>query len=357
MKRWTVLLASLLLVLVGCTIKVDQSSSDSEKILVVAGNGGKIERVIREKIGPRFEKEHGAKIKYIPALSGEILSKVQLQKNSPQIDIAIFVPLDVRRATDKDLIQPLDTGEVPNLKDVDEKFISVKGMSVPSFGLTIAPAYNTEVFKKEGIPPIRSWNDLINSKLKGRIAVADIANDWGFAVLYNLANANGGSIENLEPGLKKAKELAAYASTFYKNSTQMMPAMQQGDAVVGVMGSYATAELVKQSEVPLKIVIPKEGAPIQSFHATLVKNAPHEELAKEFLNELASKTSQSEMAEDGFYPTRADVEIPSQYKDVLTLGPEDKVFRPDIDQMAKIREGWIDRWNKEVSTELGKKVR
>lgn len=73
---------------------------------------------------------------------------MELQKNAPQIDIAFFVPVDVIRAKEKELIEPVDESNVPNMKSVDPRFIPAEKAAAPVFGLVIAPAYNTETFKR-----------------------------------------------------------------------------------------------------------------------------------------------------------------------------------------------------------------
>jgi putative spermidine/putrescine transport system substrate-binding protein len=365
MKKWlSLFVIVMMMALAGCGNPTPQKPGDAKSVsttekggakqITISGNGGKIEKVIRDIIGPKFKKKTGIQVNYISGLSGEILSKVELQKNAPQIDIAFFVPIDVQRANEKGLIENINEKTVPNMKNIDPGFVAIDNVAAPAFGLVIAPAYNTEVFKKEGIKPIKSWNDLVRAEYKGKTAFADIANDWGFNTLYNLALANGGSIDNMEPGLKKAKELAGYSSTFYKNSTQMMPAIQQGAAEVTVMGSYAIADLAVNSGIPLKMVVPKEGVNKNAFSATLVKNSPNQKEATEFVNYLISEESQKSISEEGFYPIVKGMSIPEKYKDIIGLKETDKTYKLDLEKLAKIRGEWTDRWTKEVTPELGK---
>ncbi|MBN6188104.1 polyamine ABC transporter substrate-binding protein [Aneurinibacillus sp. BA2021] len=366
MQKFISLFAVLLLaILAGCGVPTAQKAGEAPaaggapekggaKQLTIAGNGGKIEKAIRDEIAPKFKEKTGIQINYIAGLSGEILSKVELQKNAPQIDIALYVPVDVQRAKEKGLTDPIDETNVPNLKNVDPRFIVAEKTAAPAFGLVIAPAYNTESFKKNNIKPIGSWNDLARPDYKGRTAFSDISNDWGFNTLYALALANGGSIDNMEPGLNKAKELAGYSTTFYKNSTQMMPAMQQGAADVTVMGSYAIGDLAANSGVPLKMVVPKEGVPLQAFSATLVKNTPHKEDALAFIDYLVSEESQKATADSGFYPVVKGMQLPEKYQASIGLKDTDKTFTPDFAKFAKIRAEWSDRWSKEVTPQLGK---
>ncbi|WP_042351047.1 ABC transporter substrate-binding protein [Bacillus massiliigorillae] len=359
-KMISVLIIMMLAIISGCgapTPKKSEGSSEKAsgdvKEITVAGNGGVIERAVRDIVAPQFEKDTGIKVNYIAGLSGEILSKVELQKNAPKIDVAFFVPVDVVRAKEKDLITPIDESNVENMKAVNKDFIAVDKAAAPAFGLVIAPAYNTESFKKNKIKAIESWNDLASPDYKGQTAFADITNDWGFNTLNALAIANGGDITNAEAGFAKAKELAGYSTTFYKNSTQMMPAVQQGAAEVTVMGSYAIAELAA-SGIPMKMAVPKEGVPLQAFSASLVKGTPKEKAAIEFINYLISEEAQKAISEKGFYPIVEGLDIPDKYKESIGLTENDKTFKPDFVKFAEVRAAYTDRWAKEVTPELKK---
>ncbi|MED3563891.1 ABC transporter substrate-binding protein [Bacillus xiapuensis] len=363
-KILTLISIALLIVLSACGAPNPQKAGgtaakagkDGEKSITIAGNGGVIEKTIRDIIAPKFKKETGITVNFVPGLSGEILSKVELQKKAPQIDIAMFVPTDVQRANDKGLIDQVNGSNVPNMNKVDSKFIAVKDAGAPIFGLVIAPAYNTKSFKEKSLKPIESWNDLASGQYEGKTAFVDITNDWGFNTLNALAMANGGGTDNVEPGIQKAKELAGYSTTFYKNSTQVMPALQQGAADVTVMGSYAIGELAL-SGVPIKMVVPKEGVPIQAFSGTLVKNAPHQKEALEFLNYVVSAKSQALIAEQGFYPVVEGVKFPEKFQESIGLKDTDKTYKPDFAAYAKVRAEWSDRWTKEVVPEIGKKLK
>lgn len=359
MKKLSIIFLIMLLIVLSACGNDSSGSSDSSEVkeITVAGNGGKIEKVIREIVAPKFKEEYGIQVNYLAGLSGEILSKVELQKNSPKIDVAIFVPLDVQRASEKELIENIDESIMENIKNVNPDFTAIEGVAAPAFGLVIAPAYNTEIFKKDNIKPIESWNDLINPQYQGKTAFGDISNDWGFNILYSLSMANGGSIDNMEPGLNKAKELANYSSTFYKNSTQMTPAIQQGAADVTVMGSYVIADLAVNSGIPLQMVVPKEGVNMNAFSMTLVKDTPKREAAIKFINYFLNEESQKASADEGFYPVLEGMSVSEKYEDVIGLKETDKTYKLDVETVAAIREEWTDRWAKEVVPELGKSLK
>ena len=360
----SVILVLMVIVLGACGVpnpskevsKESGSKSDTEaaKEITIAANGGKIEKLIRDDLAPKFKEKYGVTIKFVAGSSNEILTKVQLQKDHPQIDIAMYDSPVAVRAVEEGLTESIAKENIKGFNNIDERYV-IDEQSVPVLGYTVAVGYNTETFKKNGWAPIVSWNDLVRSDYKGMTAFPDVSSNSGFTMFYSLAKANGGGIENMQPGLDKGKELAAYSDTFYKNSTQIQPAMQQGAAVT-VQASYTIAGL-SDAGVPVKMVIPKEGAPLQAIVATVVKNSPNQKAAEEFINFMVTEDSQKKIAEIAFYPVIKNVTLPENYESIIGLEESDTVFTPDFSGIAKIQQEWTEKWTKEVTPELGKKVK
>jgi putative spermidine/putrescine transport system substrate-binding protein len=333
------------------------SKSDSQtetKEITIAANGGKIEKLIRDELGPKFKEKYGITINYVAGSSNEILTKVQLQKDNPQIDIAMYDSPVAVRAVEEGLTEAITKDSITGLGNIDERYL-IDEHSVPVLGYSVAVGYNTDIFKENGWKPIVSWNDLVSSDYNGMTAFPDVSSNSGFTMFLSLAKANGGGIDNMQPGLDKGKELAAYSDTFYKNSTQIQPAMQQGAAVT-VQASYTIAGL-HDAGVPVKMVIPKEGAPLQAIVATVVKNSPNKKAAEEFINYLVEEESQKKIAEIAFYPVVKNVKLPENYESIIGFKENDPVYTPDFAGIAKIQSEWTEKWTKEATPELGKKVK
>jgi putative spermidine/putrescine transport system substrate-binding protein len=333
---------------------VNKSGGNVE--ITIAGAGGLIESTFRDTLAKKFEKKTGVKVNYSAGLSSEILSKIELQKSAPTIDIAMFVPSDLDRAESKGLTEGLDKTKIPATGNINPQYVISETAGVPVFGYSIAPAYNTQTFEKNKLPKIESWNDLARPEFKGRTAFTDITNEWGFTTLNNLVTANGGSLDNVEPGLKVAKELARNANTFYKNSTQMAPVVQQGSVDVTVMGSYVLAGLV-DAGAPFKMVVPKEGIPLQAVSVSIIKNTLHQKEALEFINYLLSEEAQKDLAEVSFYPVLNGMKVAPKYENMIGIKESDKVYKPDVKKISSIRMDWTERWTREVTPELGKNLK
>jgi putative spermidine/putrescine transport system substrate-binding protein len=332
------------------------ASAEGTKEITVAGSSGVIDKLIRGQIAPKFTEKTGIKVNYVAGVSSEHLAKLELQKDAPKIDIGILTQVDVERAVSKGLTDQFDQSNISNMAKVDPRYLVSNKMDVPVMGYTIGIFYNTKVFEQNKYKPIESWNDIIRPEFKGKTAILDINNDSSFGALYSFALANGGSFDNLLPGLMKAKELAGMSTTFYKNTPAVSAAVQQGQGDVGILVSYVIADMFK-SGLPLKMVIPKEGAPLNSWNAILVKNAPNKKASQDFLNFFLTQEMQQLTADSGFYPVLTGMKASPQYEAAIGLKDTDKMFQPDVKKLAAIRTEWTDRWNKEVTPELGKSVK
>jgi putative spermidine/putrescine transport system substrate-binding protein len=367
MKKWLGLFLVLCMAsLAGCGVpnpkastvsKTTSATSSSEvKEISIAGGTGVWENAIREVIIPKFLQKTGVKVNYTSGQSNELISKVDIQKNAPELDVVFVTPTEAQIAINKGLTEKVDESLIPNISKLDDRYVLLGKAGTPVAGYVVSPVYNTKVFEKNQWQPIASWNDLIRPEYKGRTGFADVTNDYGFTILYNLARANGGSEEKLEPGLNKGKELAGYSDTFYKGSTQIMAALQQGAADIAVLPSYSVYDLVS-SGLPLKMAIPSEGVPLQGFYGLLVKNSTHQKVSQEFINFCLSDEIQNALADSSFYPVLKGMKVSAKYEPIVGLKESDKVYKPDVEKLAKARPDMIDKWSKEVSPLLGKNVK
>src|SRR5690606_2749433 len=93
----------------------DEGSGKSDgKTLVLAAYGGSYEQKMKEDLIQKFEKEHGVKVKYITGSSVDTLSKLQAQKDNPQIDVAFLDDGPQAQAKAFGLLAPLDESVVTN---------------------------------------------------------------------------------------------------------------------------------------------------------------------------------------------------------------------------------------------------
>lgn len=356
MKRKTLLFGFICLMLVvvsACSSKTGstskETSGENNKTLVLASYGGSYEKKMRETVIPKFEKEFGVKVKYITGSSVDTLSKLQAQKDHPQIDVAFIDDGPQAQAKSFGLLAPLDEKIVTNLANVydiakDKDNIGV-GFGIISTGL----AYNKEIFEKNNWKPITSWNDLADPKFKGKLVLPSISNTYGVHLLIMAAKANGGSEKNIEPGFEKLKEIAKNAVTFDKTA-DVSNYFLQGQTVASAWGSSRVFTL-KGSGFPIEYVIPKEGAPALMSTVNVVKNAPNGELAQKFVNYVLSEEVQTEFAKSLFNgPVNKNVKLSGDILNKIIYGQEQisKLVKVDWEYVNQKRAEWTERASKEI---------
>jgi iron(III) transport system substrate-binding protein len=155
---------------------------------------------------------------------------------------------------------------------------------------------NTDLVKPE---EINSWESLLDPKWKGKIAILDPRSpgagesNWAF-----LLRVKG------EPFLAK---LAAQEMTVGRNLRQLGEAVARGKSALSIGVSYYTYVPFIKAGLPVKSISNiKEGyyAATGSGNLAILKDAPHPNAAKVFVNWLLSRDGQSTFTKALGQPTR-----------------------------------------------------
>nr|WP_259548899.1 ABC transporter substrate-binding protein [Heyndrickxia oleronia] len=352
-KQFFVLFICLfLMIMSACGNKTGNKANEgngSDKTLVLAAYGGSYEKKMKESVIPKFEKKYGVKVKYITGSSVDTLSKLQAQKDHPQIDVAFLDDGPQAQAKAFGLLAPLDEKVVTNMEHVydiakDEDNIGI-GFGIISTGL----AYNKEIFEKNGWEPLKSWNDLADSKFKGNLVLPSIANTYGVHLLIMAAKANGGSEEDIEPGFEALKKIAKNAVTFDKTA-DVSNYFLQGQTVASAWGSSRVYTL-QDTGFPIEYVVPEEGAIALMSTISVVKKAPNNDLAQKFVNYVLSEEVQKDFSQalfDG--PVNKNVKLEGDITKKIPYGQDeiDKLIKVNWKLVNEKRAEWTERANKEI---------
>jgi len=320
--------------------------------LVVAGYGGSFETGLDKSAISTFEQEYHCHITYIPGPSTTTLAKLEAEKKSPQIDVAIMDDGPQAQADQLGLFATLDTKIVTNLNNVYSLAkipgnVGV-GIAVTATGL----AYNTKVFAQNHWKPLNSWKDLSNPELKGELVLPSITNTYGVHMLVMEAKVNGGSVSNITPGFTAMKQIAKSTVTF-DSTADVSNYFLQGTAVASVWGQGRVNSLKAQG-FPIEFVFPKAGAVALFSTANVVKNAPDPKLAQEFVNYLLEPTTQAVIAKSVYMgPTNKTVSLPSSVGKMVIYGKSDmsKLVKVDWPVINANRAKWTTTWDEQIATQ------
>lgn len=324
-----------------------ESSSEKPQKLVVTSFGGAIQET-QEKYIKEFEKEYNAEVEVVTLYSADALAKMRAEKNNPSLDVVLFSGGQEKIAKKEDLIMKLD----PSLfKNMDNLFSSAKdsdGYSV-TFGYESLGLIYDE--NKLSNPPT-SWNDLWKKDYSGNVGLVDVSNTYGYYFLLATALMEGGSEDNIQPGLDRVKDLIPNTAAVVSASPEVGNLFAQEEVVIAPFDSGYAYTFAEQG-VPIKFATPKEGGIGIYITANVVKGSQNQELAQKYIDFLLSPEIQTLTAEGGGYsPTNVKTELPSKLKEILPYGEDsfNNLIRLDLEKVNNNRATFTEQWNKLISS-------
>lgn len=326
------------------------SMTAEAETLVFAGPGGAWQKIMEPLVIEPFEKECGCTVRYQPGSSNDNLAKVIATKGNPQIDVMYSGNLQQIQGAAQGLFVPFDKSQVPNIENVWPNLIDKASTNAFLSVIGGGFAYNTEIFAEKGIAPPTSIKDMLRDELKGHLVIEGAASNYGIGMLVLMAEANGGGVDNIEPGFEFAKAAAPNVVVFAGKSTDTSRALQDGTAWIAWWGD-TRARTLQATGFPLKWVPVQEGIPPIIMGASVVKDSQVAELGFRLINHLLSKEVQELLAEKlNLGPTVMNAELSAEIADRVVYGPDEVNKLMDIDwlKVAEHKAEWIDKWNREV---------
>jgi iron(III) transport system substrate-binding protein len=211
-------------------------------------------------------------------------------------------------------------------------------------GYMAAFCVNTDRLKAKGLPMPKGWNDLLDPKFKGEIAMPNpVSSGTGYLQIASI-------LQNLgeEKGWAYLKALDGNVSQYIKSGSRPCKAASAGEFAVGTSLAFAGVKAVEQG-FPLKMVIPSEGAGYELEATGLAKTSKNKADARRFMDWTLSAEAAPLYAAfkeivtvPGFVPSKTAQEagLPADVGSVL--------FNMDFGASAKARESILARWQKEI---------
>lgn len=330
MKKLIYILLAFLLVLIGCGGNNNENEDSNKELVLYSPNS---EDIINT-IVPMFEKETGIKVNIISAGTGELLSKIEAEKDNPLGDV-LFGGSKATIRSKSDLFEQYvsinDEAMLEGHKNVD-------GFLTPYTADGSVILVNTDLI---GDIKISGYEDLLNPKLKGKIATADASNSSSaFAQLTNQLLAMGGDYES-EKGWKYVEDLLVNIDGKILNSSSAVhKGVADGEYTVGLTYEDPSAGYVRDG-APVKIIYPKEGAVYLDAGLAIIKGAKNIDNAKIFVDFVISKKAQDAFGKElTNRPLRSDAEV----GDHMIPLDQINVIKEDEDYVKENREKLIQKY-------------
>lgn len=327
MRKQIILLALLTFVVMIFTTACGSSNNDkgsdskaSKKLVVYTPNS----EAMLNAIIPQFEKQTGITVELVTAGSGELIKRLQSEKENPYGDVMFGGAYALFKANEDVFAEYVSENDQFLLEG--HRNTTGYMTSYVSDGSVIL--VNTNL---AGNIQINGYKDLLNPELKGKIATADPASSSSaFAQLTNMLLAMGGDytseagwdyvaalIENLDG------KIASGSSAAHKS-------VADGEYAVALTYEDPAVSYV-QDGAPVKVIYPEEGAVFLDAVAGIVKNAPNEENAKLFIDFIISKEAQDAL---GSSTTNRPLRIDAQLNPAMTPMENINAILEDVEYVA-----------------------
>lgn len=293
-----------------------------------------------------FEKQCGCKLVVETGNSVERLAKMEANKASPVIDMAVVSMADALSATRKDLIEKIDTSKLANFNKLYDiaKDPNGDGMSVGYTFYATSIAYRSDKMK------IESWADLLKPEYVGHVAFPNVTTNQGPPALYMLGKAIGKDTPDLKGAIEAVGEKKDDIVTFYEKSSQLVQLMQQEEIWAAPIGRFSWAGFTKL-DVPVAWATPKEGQTGGMNVMILTKGSKNQDLALQFMDFWLSTDIQTKLAEKLVdSPANKEVKLSEAAANNLTYGEETAKSLKLIPSAVALdnRDTWLKEWNNTV---------
>lgn len=292
------------------TLLVSACGSSDSKTKESKGNGGENRELVvvswkdygadDPELIKGFEEKYNVKIVYdYMASEEELLTRLKTGA-AGKIDVVLPNASILPVAIQEGLLEEIDVAKLENYQYINSTFKNLpenakdgKTYAVPWVWGSTSIAYNPDLVKEN----IDSIQVLWDEKYKGQIAMRDDFNDaiMAAAIAANDDPNNPADLNKIKEKLKQQKPLNR---TYWKTGDEFSKLFANKQIAIGMAWSGQSASMKKQG-INLKYVIPKEGAIGWVDNWAIVKDAPHKDIAMDFINYMIGKDFQTEWLNKG----------------------------------------------------------
>ena len=275
-----------------------------------------------------FEEKYGIKVESLDLRASELAERVRTEQAAGRflgdVEIITTTMIEEQHKTG-DYIQAM--GAVPNAQNLRPPFVA-SDISIPAYVQPMGILINTRLVKPEDEP--KSWNDLNDPKWKGKILSDDMRPLGSGNTMFAILQKKMGAGFN--------EQLAQQKPVFSRDMRNDARRVARGEYPIYVPQVFAFASDLKG--LPVKVVIPKEGAPYAQMELALLRNASHPNAARLVVNHFLDQDSQLLYANGWMLPVVKGVaekanEEARPFADAKLMGPALLEERPAMMELAK----------------------
>lgn len=293
---------------------------------------------IGNEIKPIFDKMYNCKINFVSMSSGDLVSRLILERSNPKADVVIGLSQSqVPKVLEENLLIPYEPTDIASV--VNKSFLIDPLYRVIPFDYgALAIDYSLKNVK---VPPM-TFDDLLNPQYAHSLVIEDPrTSTTGLDFLLWTIGIYGGKWQDY---WQKLMPTVKTITSGWDTAFQML---ENGEAKM--MVSFATDEAYnyyyyKGSDIG--VVIPNDEAYVMVEYAGIVKGTKHLALAQKFIDFVLSKDFQMAVPLNQWMYPVTDVPLPSVF---LEHAPTiTKTVNIPLEDIKNSLSKWINEWTQIV---------
>ena len=295
------------------------------KVVYYTANFAEVEQEVIKAFNKRFPE---IKIEMVRAPGGQLITRIKTEAAANKLSA------DVIAHSDRGLMLEINDLFMdyapPNAADYrPDVLISPKLW--PGATIAWSIAYNTALVKN----PPKSWMDLTKPEYKGKQIGQVIAPSGGTTWTRVM-------FERQVLGEDYHARQAANDNVLYPSGAPASDALVRGEVSIAPLLYNIIFTKIKEG-APAEAIFPPEGVPINAYADGITKTALHPNAARLFMNWRLSKEGQAFMiTELGNVTSLNEAPVYPKGWDPKVV----KVWVPNFEQYNKLRDKWVEDWNK-----------
>ncbi len=315
--------------------------------LTVGAFGGIWEQSLRKCMIEPFEKQTGKTVDVVLGAPTQWLNQIAASPDKPPLDIVYNPTETAYEAISRGLVDKFTPENVPNAFDQAPKFLEMSGGygAVHNYG-AMGIIYNSTTVKD----PPKTWKDFVAGTIAGKWKASMPSVNYpsgGFTVsIWSFAKEYGGSVDNIEPGLKKVSEMSKSGNlSFWNDPNSVLNGLKSGDIDMALYWDGRAYAFIDDGNSDFKYISPEPGVVVAFTWIQKIKNSTP--LGYQFANFSLSAAAQSCFGSAVRYGVaNKDAVIDPKVAHEIT-NPAILIIPPYKQVMGK-QGAWIEAWNKQI---------